>query len=480
MKKFALPLLMVVSIQCFSQTGLFVHTDKSVYTPNERIYFTGYIISSRINVDTFDVMYVVLSGNNKVITKRYIMTDGISTGNIEIPDSFSNGQYNLIAYVDKYLYDTDEGFYKQTISIIGGNKEGPSDKVYDVMSVRKSVFVHMDSTESDVGIELDSVEYNKSSLVRVALHTGTSAIVSVSCVFAGRVDVRNIPNINRFIMNQSLPRRLDFSEPDSGCVMLNNKRLKRGTDLAIFGNMINPVRTDKRGRFAIPTIALHAKEGKDIRVAVSGSDPIGYKIILWNRYEERNKEFLGLPLDSLKLKKIDTADSDAIRNAQGKTLGGVIVKADLMVTGWGKRVGMGCPDWVCQYNILNCRNHPSGRKPIVGEEYTYRECKTCYFGGKYKYTGCTVPEVPLVRKADVEPVYLPSLSDPFLRDVGQAEDVPKQTNTTLIWLPIIITTRKGYGEFEFYTNDIKGLYYIIVQGIGANGPISIINTLKIK
>jgi hypothetical protein len=474
MKKIALSLLLFVSISCYSQTGLFLHTDKSLYTYGERIYFSGYVVSSKLPVDTFNTMYVVLSGNGRQVMCRYIMTDGFATGSIAVPDSFSTGQYNLIAYTDKYLTDTDHGFYKQTVSILSNGK--PVKRSYEPMEVSKSVFAYLYG--DTVRIEVDSSEYHMLSKVKLKIYTKTGALFSLSCAFSGRMDIASLPNITRFIVSRRVPCMISTSETtDYGVLRFNGKKLKKPKDILTFGSMSAIISTDKEGNFSLSHDDLLQKEGKDVRLGIVAKDPTGYEIKVANRYEDYNYMFLGLPVDSIMRPKIDTIESEIVKKAEGKTLGAVVIKSSKESAQWGKEVGGRCPDWVCMYGYLNCKNHPFGTKPLIGYTYKYRECTTCFNGQGYVYKGCTTEIVPAVKQVDIRPIYMPSLSNPFMKD---ADDVTIQTNTTIAWFPIIITDKNGYAEVEFYTSHINGLFYLVLQGLNQNGPISAVTTLKVK
>ncbi len=51
----------------------------------------------------------------------------------------------------------------------------------------------------------------------------------------------------------------------------------------------------------------------------------------------------------------------------------------------------------------------------------------------------------------------------------QATRIPDFRNT-LYWSPSLITTKKGETNVQFYTSDQKGIYKVIVQGMGKDGP----------
>ncbi|MBB5395898.1 hypothetical protein [Mucilaginibacter sp. AK015] len=100
---------------------LFVHFDKNIYTNNEEIWFTGYLISSDINkVKEHHILSVSLisDDDNKIATQaNFIMDGGLSFGSMYIPDSVSAGNYHLVAYTDRLVNGKPSAFFKQAVTI---------------------------------------------------------------------------------------------------------------------------------------------------------------------------------------------------------------------------------------------------------------------------------------------------------------------------------------------------------------------------
>ena len=117
-------------------------------------------------------------------------------------------------------------------------------------------------------------------------------------------------------------------------------------------------------------------------------------------------------------------------------------------------------DYVCMYNILNCTNHATGRKPRDGERImingvlkTYRAPKeansTRYFNGYYE-----VPEV-------YEPDY----------DKVPEDRVFTDFRNSLIWRPSILTNENGEAEISFFTSDIRSIFNVQIDAYGDNGQM---------
>ena len=102
-------------------TNLFVHFDKNIYSNNETVYFTGYIIKEGLNpVSTHLIMAVALISDvdsTVVIEDKFVMQNGLSFGSITIPDSLFTGKYRLLAYTDKLTNGIPDLIYEQPITI---------------------------------------------------------------------------------------------------------------------------------------------------------------------------------------------------------------------------------------------------------------------------------------------------------------------------------------------------------------------------
>ncbi|MGW8122423.1 hypothetical protein ACV07N_07160 [Roseivirga echinicomitans] len=120
-------------------------------------------------------------------------------------------------------------------------------------------------------------------------------------------------------------------------------------------------------------------------------------------------------------------------------------------------------DYVCMFDILNCKNHSSGRKPRDGERImingvlkTYVAPKeantTSYFNGYYE-----VPEV-------YEPDY----------DKVPEDRVFTDYRNSLIWRPSILTNENGEAEVSFFTSDIRSIFNVHIDAYGGNGQMGAI------
>lgn len=101
--------------------SLFVHFDKNVYANNETIWFTGYLLKSGIkDINKHKILSVSLIrdiDSSVVVQDRFLMQDGISFGNMLLPDSLLTGDYHLLGHTDITIKGKPEAVFFQAITI---------------------------------------------------------------------------------------------------------------------------------------------------------------------------------------------------------------------------------------------------------------------------------------------------------------------------------------------------------------------------
>jgi hypothetical protein len=85
-------------------TLLYVHFDKGIYTNNENIWFTAYIIKGGdMPLPQYHTLSVVLVKDDDrtiALKGKFAMAEGLSFGNILLPDTIRPGNYHLLAYTN--------------------------------------------------------------------------------------------------------------------------------------------------------------------------------------------------------------------------------------------------------------------------------------------------------------------------------------------------------------------------------------------
>lgn len=101
--------------------NLFIHFDKNVYSNNETVWFTAYLVKEgSIKRNLHQILAISLIRNVDtavIVTKKFIMNKGISTGNFEMPDSIQTGNYKLLAYTDQLVNGVPEAIFVQQVTL---------------------------------------------------------------------------------------------------------------------------------------------------------------------------------------------------------------------------------------------------------------------------------------------------------------------------------------------------------------------------
>jgi len=104
----------------FSSTQVYLHTDKTIYTGNENIWFTAYLLRSSQPLDRYHTLHVFLSHRvtqEVVASRQFVMDHGLAAGYIFVADSFPPGDYNLIAYTNAISNEPYPRVFQQQLSI---------------------------------------------------------------------------------------------------------------------------------------------------------------------------------------------------------------------------------------------------------------------------------------------------------------------------------------------------------------------------
>ena len=103
-----------------SQTSLFIHYDKNVYTNHEYIWFTGYLLNHDKDLSEYQTLSIALVRNENRhiwLENKFVIKNGISSGCIFLPDSLTAGNYNLVAFTNRISNNQPEDIFLQPITI---------------------------------------------------------------------------------------------------------------------------------------------------------------------------------------------------------------------------------------------------------------------------------------------------------------------------------------------------------------------------
>ena len=103
---------------------LFAHFDKTIYAQNENVWFTAYLLN-RKNSDNPQVLSVSLVNDltkTVVLEQKFLMADGISFGNVFLPDTIPAGNYSFLLYTNQLFKGKPGDVFIQPITIATTNE----------------------------------------------------------------------------------------------------------------------------------------------------------------------------------------------------------------------------------------------------------------------------------------------------------------------------------------------------------------------
>jgi hypothetical protein len=104
-----------------TSTALFVHFDKTIYTNNETVWFTGYLLKAPMDeILKHGILSVALIRDidSQVIKQeKYLLKDGISFGNMILPDSLISGNYHFQVTTNRVSKGKPDVSFVQSIII---------------------------------------------------------------------------------------------------------------------------------------------------------------------------------------------------------------------------------------------------------------------------------------------------------------------------------------------------------------------------
>lgn len=89
-------------------TSLFVHTDKTLYTNNETIWFSGYLLGAEIDDPEHSILCVAVvhaDSREVVLQRKYLMKDRLSFGSLRLPDTIPAGDFIFLAFTNVVRHD---------------------------------------------------------------------------------------------------------------------------------------------------------------------------------------------------------------------------------------------------------------------------------------------------------------------------------------------------------------------------------------
>lgn len=460
---------------------LYLHVDKNVYLHNENIWFTAYVLNNPAQEQhTLYTLLVNDSSKAIVATQRFVISSGLAGGSVFLPDSIPAGNYRLIAYTNSYDAILGRLPFHCPVSLVS-----PTRRRNKANGIQKQQPASINVSPVRVEIETDSANYHKRSKVTLNFKATdlqgkpVNAFFSMACVLSSRVDAGMASAITDPYRAEALGHFVSSSDPsvntyplpsaDTGIVLKNGKRLKKPVLLLVTGGRSSRmISTDSLGRFTVPADLLKADNGQQVRVLLPGNKDRenGYQPIYPSRPNKMDSILASYNFPATVF--YDDEPTEAEVSAQKKMLKAVVVTAKKSDEYQSIDVfkSTTCRDWVCMNNILNCKNHPSGYKPIHGARYMYNG------GFPVRYEGCNLkgPGETGEFVKIIDPICYPK--EYYVADYSKFNPDAPEVLSTLYWSYKVITDINGEATVSFYTNDIKGRFVCSIQGYSDEGPFT--------
>ena len=226
---------------------------------------------------------------------------------------------------------------------------------------------------------------------------------------------------------------------------------------AMGSEKIRMVTTAPDGTFDFNTPELYTVAGKKLFMFLNKNTSPAFKFNVSNQLFETNKKVAELPSVEEKPPLVQIADnSDLFVKSNEKT----IRLREVTIAGKKKSGGSGsnaCGDYVCVFNILNCRNHfgdPKNMQPVTGRSY-----KLSVNSPATVYGGCNVTDESIFFRTEGvhthKEFYIDSFKDPL----------EPAYFSTIFWNYSLVLDKDKETSINFYTSDIVGKYRVVVQGI---------------
>jgi hypothetical protein len=104
----------------YSYPTLYAHFDKTVYSNDDNVWFTAYLLNYNKKVDTPSVVSVLLiddSNRKIVLNNKFAMSNGFSFGNFFLPDSIPSGDFTFVMFTNQNVNGIPVDAFRQPVTI---------------------------------------------------------------------------------------------------------------------------------------------------------------------------------------------------------------------------------------------------------------------------------------------------------------------------------------------------------------------------
>ncbi|PZP46496.1 MAG: hypothetical protein DI598_12030 [Pseudopedobacter saltans] len=361
-------------------------------------------------------------------------------------------------------------------------------------------FAHYTSKLS-ASLSTDSLVYNTRSPIKVTVQLTDkeskikAGIFSISCVQKNRLSKNYTPDMASYYFLGSLMDSLDNVTNDSslmsnnlfltdmlltrgwrkytwlsnnakvekkeikkiqlmGQVLKNKKQLKKPEAITLIGPWSPSfISTDSSGSFVMEAEKTVMEENRKSLLFLNNHfSDMSYSMKLDTTFQtiaQLNKNFIPFKKNTTNKQQVDSIQD--ISNNYAKD---VVVKSSYNNNFFQSYQKNDCGDYVCQYNILNCPNHPwGGTLPVKGQTYGRPG------GGSVVYVGCET------RKNGINMDGIYTARQFYGMDSIARSQATTENLSTIYWNPFVMVDSTGKAQLIFYSSDYKDYYDIVIQGL---------------
>lgn len=259
---------------------LFVHTDKTIYTNNETIWFAGYIFNTADSLPAATILVTSLvkeSTSEIVLQKKFIISIGLSNGSIQLPDTLPAGNYRLLFQTNLFNNAGQPlGVYEIPVELKSARA-----KNFLTTFQPRSITPTADTVFIDVAVKLPVLTYVKDAVVKYHLKNEKPRQLKLSSNGKGviAIPVKKMDNKPTRLYTSTIYEK----ETQEFTVWLPAKEAKEHTTVRFFpegGDCVENIESKimweakKTGEPVVASFLLK-EDGKILDTLTSGWDGIG-------------------------------------------------------------------------------------------------------------------------------------------------------------------------------------------------------------
>ncbi|PST83132.1 hypothetical protein C7T94_11040 [Pedobacter yulinensis] len=97
---------------------LFVHFDKNIYADGETAWFTAYLFGGAAGQHNVLCVALVRDRDSALVKQeKFVMGNGLSFGQLQLPDSLATGRYRLVAFTNRVYRGRPEALFVQPVTV---------------------------------------------------------------------------------------------------------------------------------------------------------------------------------------------------------------------------------------------------------------------------------------------------------------------------------------------------------------------------